>query len=83
MTFGRKSGGTGFQAELSGGQSGGAKKLLRNVVRGTTGFSGLGQNSSATNKHQHENSDNFCIRTPFLMKLGSLESPQRALQLHP
>jgi len=28
---------------------------------------------------QHKNSDNFCIRTPFSMILGSVESPQRAL----
>jgi hypothetical protein len=34
-------------------------------------------------KLQYENGDNFFIRTPFLMILGSLESPQQALQLHP
>jgi hypothetical protein len=27
-------------------------------------------------KQQHEKGDNFCIWTPFLMILGSLESPQ-------
>jgi hypothetical protein len=37
----------------------------------------------AWKNQQHENGDNFGIRTPFLMILGSLESPQRALQLHP
>jgi hypothetical protein len=37
----------------------------------------------AWKNHQHENSDNFCIQTPFSMILGSLESPQRALQLCP
>jgi hypothetical protein len=30
-------------------------------------------------KHQHENGDNFCIQTSFLMILGSLESQQRSL----
>jgi hypothetical protein len=82
-TFSRKSDGVGFQAGLSGGQSDGAKKLLNNVVRRAAGFSGLGPNSSAMKKHQHKNGDNFYIRIPFLMNLGSLESPQRDLQLNP
>jgi hypothetical protein len=37
----------------------------------------------AEQKLQYENGDNFFIRTPFSMILGSLESPQQALQLHP
>ena len=31
---------------------------------------------------RYENFNNFCIRTPFLMILGSLESQRRALQHH-
>jgi hypothetical protein len=61
----------------------GAKKLLRNVVQRAAGFSGLGPNSLVRKKHQHENGDNFYIRTLFSMNLGSLQSPQQALQLHP
>jgi hypothetical protein len=43
----------------------------------------LGRNFRPGRKHQYENGCNFCIRTPFSMILGSLESPQRALQLNP
>jgi hypothetical protein len=60
-----------------------AKKLLSNVVRCAAGFFRPGAKLSAKKKHHHENSYNFCIRTPFSMNLGSLESPQQALQLHP
>jgi hypothetical protein len=58
------------------------KKLLSNVVWRAAGFFWPGAELSAKKKYQHENGDNFCIRTPFLMNLGSLESPQRALELH-
>jgi hypothetical protein len=43
----------------------------------------LSRISQGGGKHQYENGCNFCIRTPFLMILGSLESPQRPLQRHP
>jgi hypothetical protein len=46
-------------------------------------FRPRGQNFWPGRKHQYENGCNFCIRTPFSMILGSLESPQRPLQLHP
>jgi hypothetical protein len=48
-----------------------------------SGPAGPGAELSAKKKQQHENGHNFCIRTPFTMNLGSLESPQRALHLHP
>jgi hypothetical protein len=48
-----------------------------------SGPAGPGAELSTKKKHQHENGHNFCIRTPFSMNLGSLESPQRALHLHP
>jgi hypothetical protein len=60
-----------------------AKKLLSNVVRCAARFFRPGAKLSAKKKHQHKNGDNFCIQTPFFMNLGSLESPQQALQLHP
>jgi hypothetical protein len=67
-----------------------AKKLPNSAVwriagffRPQAGFPGLesgpagpGAKLSIKKKHQHKNGDNFCIRTPFLMNLGSLESPQ-------
>jgi hypothetical protein len=59
-----------------------AKKLLSSAVRRAAGFFRPGAKLFAKKKHQHENDDNFCIRTPFSMNLGSLESPQQALQLH-
>jgi hypothetical protein len=37
----------------------------------------------AWKNQQHENGDIFCIRAPFSMILGSLESPQQDIQLHP
>jgi hypothetical protein len=53
-------------------------------------FSGLesslarpGDELSAKKKHQHENGDNFCIRTLLSMNLGLLESSQQVLQLDP
>jgi hypothetical protein len=66
------------------------KKLPNSAVWCTTGFfqhrarfpglesgpAGPGAKLSIKKKHQHENGDNFCIRTPFLMNLGLLESPQ-------
>jgi hypothetical protein len=58
------------------------KKLLSNVVRRAAGFFRPGAELSTKKKHERENGDNFCIRTLFSMKLGSLESPQGALQLH-
>jgi hypothetical protein len=39
--------------------------------------------NSALKKLQYENGDNICIWTLFSVILGSLESPQRAIQLHP
>jgi hypothetical protein len=47
-----------------------------------TGTKVLSRNSSLK-KLQYENGDNFFIRTVFLMILGSLESPQWTLKLHP
>jgi hypothetical protein len=38
--------------------------------------------NSRLKKLQYENGDNFFIRTLFSMILGSLESPQQALQLY-
>jgi hypothetical protein len=38
-------------------------------------LSKTGPDNPPKKKEQHENSDNFCIRTPFSMILGSLESP--------
>ena len=38
--------------------------------------------ASPTEKQVYENGDIFCIRTPFFMILGSLESQQRALQIY-
>jgi hypothetical protein len=72
------------------------KKPPSSVVRRAAGFfqsgagfpglesgpGGPGAELSAKKKHQHENGHNFCIRTPFSMNLGSLESPQRAIHLH-
>jgi hypothetical protein len=67
-------------------------KLLSNVVRRATGFfrprAGAeffrpGAELSDKKKHQHENGDNLCTLTLFLMNLGSLESTQQDLQLHP
>jgi hypothetical protein len=46
-------------------------------------FRPRGQNFRPRRKHQYENGCNFCIWTPFSMNLGSLESPQRAIQLYP
>jgi hypothetical protein len=48
-----------------------------------TGPAGPGAELFVKKKQQHENGHNFCIQTPFSMNLGSLESPQRALHLHP
>jgi hypothetical protein len=74
-----------------------AKKPPNSAVRQAAGFfwsgagfpslesgpAGPGAELSTKKNHQHENGHNFCIRTPFSMNLGSLESPQRALHLHP
>jgi hypothetical protein len=66
-----------FQAELSG------QNWPKNLTPiWLTRTKVLSRNSSLK-KLQYKNGDNFFIRTPFLMILGSLESPQRALQLHP
>jgi hypothetical protein len=43
----------------------------------------FGPDNPARKSKQYENSDNFCIRTPFSMILGLLESPQQGLQLNP
>jgi hypothetical protein len=74
-----------------------AKKPPSSAVRWAAGFfrsgagfpglesgpAGPGAKLTAKKNHQHENGHNFCIRTPFSMNLGSLESPQRSLHLHP
>jgi hypothetical protein len=58
------------------------KDLAEFRMGGNYGISGFrkfwsrGRNFWPRGKHQYENGCNFCIRTPFLMILGSLESPQ-------
>jgi hypothetical protein len=52
------------------------KKARRASLRFKAGYFKTGPDIPPRKSEQHENSDNFCIRTPFSMILGSLESPQ-------
>ena len=66
---------------VSAGPSG-AWAGLPGVVPGRPAQGPVCREPRQQEKHVYENGDIFCIRTPFLMILGSLESQQQALHYY-
>ena len=54
----------------------------RNCFGARTGPTGFKTETGRQEKWSYENGDIFCIRTPFLMILGSLESQQQAIHYY-